>query len=89
MPDLIIAFDVNPEAYREDNEYVISRQGKPPDLVMEITSQRTGRTTWKSNRQDTPPWESLSTGDLMKLHLQRGSGWPETGWWTANTSPSP
>ena len=42
-PDLLIAFQTDPEAYREDNGYVISVQGKPPDFVMEIASQRTGR----------------------------------------------
>ena len=41
-PDLLVAFNVNPEAYRETNSYVISEQGKPPDLVLEIASQRTG-----------------------------------------------
>ena len=42
-PDLLIAFQADPEAYREDNGYVISVQGKPPDFVMEIASRRTGR----------------------------------------------
>ena len=41
-PDLLIAFNANPALYRQDNSYVISRQGKPPDLVMEIASRRTG-----------------------------------------------
>ena len=43
-PDLLIAFNANPALYRQDNSYVISRQGKPPDLVMEIASRRTGET---------------------------------------------
>ena len=42
-PDLLISFNANPALYRRDNGYVISRQGKPPDLVMEIASERTGR----------------------------------------------
>ena len=41
-PDLLIAFNANPALYRQDNSYVISKQGKPPDLVMEIASRRTG-----------------------------------------------
>ena len=41
-PDLLISFNANPALYREDNSYVMSRQGKPPDLVMEIASRRTG-----------------------------------------------
>ena len=43
-PDLLIVFNANPALYRQDNSYVISRQGKPPDLVMEIASRRTGET---------------------------------------------
>ena len=41
-PDMLISFNANPALYRHDNSYVISRQGKPPDLVMEIASRRTG-----------------------------------------------
>ena len=41
-PDLLISFNANLALYRQDNSYVISRQGKPPDLVMEIASRRTG-----------------------------------------------
>ena len=40
-PDLLIAFDVNPDAYLETNGYVISEQGKPPDFVLEIASAST------------------------------------------------
>ena len=43
-PDLLIAFlGADPEACREDNGYVISVHGKPPDFVMEIASRSTGR----------------------------------------------
>ncbi len=40
-PDLLVAFGVDPEAYRARNGYVISEQGKPPDFVLEIASYRT------------------------------------------------
>ena len=42
-PDLLIAFDVNPEAGSDRNGYIISEQGKPPDFVLEIASPSTGR----------------------------------------------
>ena len=42
-PDLLIAFDANPEVYRENNGYIISEQGKPPDFVLEIASRSTGQ----------------------------------------------
>ena len=43
FPDLMIAFNVNPEAYYRSNAYIISEQGKPPDFVLEIASRATGR----------------------------------------------
>ena len=42
-PDLLIAFNADPGAYRDNNGCIISAQGKPPDFVMEIASRRTGR----------------------------------------------
>ena len=42
-PDLLIAFDAGPEAYNDNNAYIISVQGKPPDFVMEMASRSTGR----------------------------------------------
>ena len=42
-PDLLIALGADPESYRENNGYVISEQGKPPDFVLEIASRSTGR----------------------------------------------
>ena len=42
-PDLLIDFNVEPETYRENNGYIISEQGKPPDFVLEIASRSTGQ----------------------------------------------
>ena len=41
-PDMLVSFNCNPALYRQDNGYVIARQGKPPDLVLEIASRTTG-----------------------------------------------
>ena len=41
-PDLLVAFGVDPSAYKASNAYVISEQGKPPDFALEIASRRTG-----------------------------------------------
>ena len=41
-PDLLVAFGVDPQAYRDTNGYVIAEQGKPPDFVLEIASKATG-----------------------------------------------
>ena len=51
-PDLLVAFGVDPEAYRRSNAYVTSEQGKPPDLVMEIVSPSSGRTDRVEKRVD-------------------------------------
>ena len=42
-PDLLIAFDVDPELYHQSNGYVISEQGKPPDFVLEVASESTAK----------------------------------------------
>ena len=43
-PDLLIAFNVRPEDYRQSNGYISSEQGKPPDFVMEVASATTAVT---------------------------------------------
>ena len=43
-PDLLVAFDAAPDLYEADNGYVVSEQGKAPDLVLEIASGHTWRT---------------------------------------------
>ena len=40
-PDIMIAFDVDPELFFETGGYVISDQGKPPDFVLEVASRST------------------------------------------------
>ncbi len=42
-PDLLVAFDADPDLYYAHNGYVISEQGKPPDFVLEVASRSTGR----------------------------------------------
>ena len=41
-PDLMVAFNTDPDLYETNNGYVVSLQSKPPDLVLEIASRRTG-----------------------------------------------
>ena len=40
-PDLLVAFDADPELYEANNGYVVSLQGKPPELALEIASRHT------------------------------------------------
>ena len=51
-PDLLVAFDVDPAAYKSSNGYIISEQGKPPDFVLEIASCRTGSVDTNEKRRD-------------------------------------
>ena len=50
-PDLLVAFDVDPEAYEESNGYIIDEQGKPPDFVLEIASRHTGHNDVEEKRE--------------------------------------
>ena len=51
-PDLLIAFDVDPELYEASNGYIISEQGKPPDFVLEVASRSTADTDTGAKRED-------------------------------------
>ena len=51
-PDLLIAFGVDPDAYRASNGYVIAEQGRPPDFVLEVASASTGRIDVGEKRDD-------------------------------------
>ena len=51
-PDLLIAFDADPDALEQSNAYVISEQGKPPDFILEVASRRT-RTADRTTKRDT------------------------------------
>ena len=70
VPDLLVAFDVDPELYEMNNGYAISEQRKPPDFVLEIASPSTRkedndakrgyyarhgvREYWRFDEKDTP-----------------------------------
>ena len=51
-PDLLIAMNVDPEAYERSNGYIIDEQGKPPDFVLEIASASTGIIDVTTKRAD-------------------------------------
>ena len=52
VPDLLIAFDVDPDLYYEQNGYVISDQGKAPDFLLEVASPSTAKTDTVDKRVD-------------------------------------
>ena len=51
-PDLLIAFDVDPELYEVNNGYVILAQGKSPDFVLEVASPSTANEDTGPKRDD-------------------------------------
>ena len=48
--DCVVAFAVDPEAIFERNGYVISEVGKPPEFVLEVASESTGRQDYTRKR---------------------------------------
>ena len=48
--DCVVAFGVDPDAIFARNGYVISEVGKPPDFVLEVASESTGRRDYTTKR---------------------------------------
>ncbi len=74
-PDLLVAFDVNPELYRQNRGYIVSEQGKPPDLVLEFASPST-RANDNGEKRDfyaalgvREYWRFDETGDAESVQL--------------------
>ena len=40
IPDLLVAFNINPAAAIDRNGYAIEEHGKPPDFVLEVASDK-------------------------------------------------
>ena len=75
-PDLLIAFNALPELIIPRNGYLIPEQGKPPDFVLEVGSESTGRIDEGRKRQDyarfrVPEYWRFdpSGGDYHSTHL--------------------
>ena len=75
-PDLLVAMGADPQAYRDDNGYVISEQGKPPDFVMEIASRSTGRQDVEDKR---PDYAALGIPRILAVRTDRGLPWNRPG----------
>ena len=63
-PDLFVAFGVNPAAYKANNGYVISVQGKPPDFVLEVASASTAVIDVTDKRDD---YAALGIGEYWRF----------------------
>ncbi len=51
VPDTLVAFGVDPGFIRRSNAYVIDEVGKPPDFVLEVASESTGRRDYSVKRR--------------------------------------
>lgn len=49
-PDLVVAFGVDPGAIEDNNGYEIDDLGKPPEFVLEVASEHTGRRDYTVKR---------------------------------------
>ena len=63
-PDLLVAFDVDPAAYKASNGYIVSEQGKPPDLVLEVASESTAEVDVGEKRKD---YAALGIGEYWRF----------------------
>ena len=52
IPDFLISFRADPSLMWADKAYVIDRQGKPPDFVLEVASVSTGVVDYTAKRAD-------------------------------------
>jgi hypothetical protein len=74
-PDLMIAFDVDPNLYDEQNGYVISDQDKPPDFILEVASPSTAHIDTVDKRREyaelgvTEYWRFDHTGESHGTRL--------------------
>ena len=50
VPDCIAAFGVDPDAISDANAYILDEIGKPPDFVLEVASESTGRNDYTTKR---------------------------------------
>ena len=50
VPDCIAAFGVDPDAISDANAYILNEVDKPPDFVLEVASESTGRNDYTHKR---------------------------------------
>ena len=63
-PDLLVAFGVDPAAYKTSNGYVVSEQGKPPEFALEVASESTAEIDVGEKRRD---YAALGIGEYWRF----------------------
>ena len=69
IPDLMMVRGADRELIEEQRGYAIDRQGKAPDLVLEVASLTTGRTDYTEKRQD---YERFGVGEYWRFDSSGG-----------------
>ncbi len=69
IPDLLFVRDGDRELMEEQRGYVIDRQGKAPDFVLEVASPTTGRADYTDKRAD---YERLGIGEYWRFDPSGG-----------------
>ena len=64
VPDCIVTFGVDPGAIEHRNGYVIDEVGKPPDFVLEVASESTGKNDYTRKRDI---YASLGVGEYWRF----------------------
>ena len=64
-PDMMIAFDVDPQVVANRNGYAISDHDKPPDLIMEVASGSTFRNDATRKREG---YAALGVGEYWRFN---------------------
>lgn len=68
-PDMLVSFGVDVAAIFGANGYVISEVGKPPDFVLEVASEHTGRRDYIAKR---PIYAGLGVAEYWRYDHTRG-----------------
>ncbi len=69
IPDLLVAFDSDLALLKEQNGYVIDRQGKAPDFVLEVASRSTGEVDYTDKRE---VYERFGVGEYWRFDPSGG-----------------
>ena len=88
-PDMLIAFDADPEACRRSNGCIIAEQGKPPDFALEIGSPSTGHVDAGPSATTTRCRAYPSTGASTRRAAVTAPVGAGIVWWTGFTDRWP
>ena len=90
VPNLLVAFGVDRAGIIEQRGYSIDQWGKPPDFVLEVASETTGRNDIADKRGD---YAAFGIPEYWRFDPSGGSitgrPWLGSGWLAGRTGPSP